>query len=64
MFAMIISWTSLKMSYIKLITRSAGQILKKPCMHHRGHVFSPVLLKDGQNVCLDDVMNEFENWTC
>ena len=26
-------------------TRSLGQILKKPCVCSRGHIFSPVIMK-------------------
>ena len=35
----------------------------KPCVHSRGHTFSPILLKVGQNVCLDDIRDKFENWS-
>ena len=61
MFALINSWTSLKKGHIESKTRLASQIFEKPCLQRRGHIFSPVLLKDGQNVCLDDISDEFEN---
>ena len=64
MFALIISWTSSKMGHTESITRSTGQILEKPCVHHIGHIFSPALLREGQNVCLDDISDEFENRSC
>ena len=54
MFALMISWTSLKISHVKSETRS----------NFRGHIFSLVLLKEGQNVSLDDISNEFENGSC
>ena len=44
MFALMISWTTLKMGRIKEKNRSSGHILEKPFIHHRGHIFSPVLL--------------------
>ena len=31
-----------------------------PCVRSRGHIFSPIIMKLGQNVCLD----EFENGSC
>ena len=39
---------------------SAGQMFEKPFVRQRGHIFSPVLLKDGQDVCLHDISDEFE----
>ena len=48
------------MGPIKLKTRLEGQIAMKPCIHYRGHI----LLKDGQNVCLDDISDDFENESC
>ena len=42
-------------------TRSPGQILGKPCVRSRGHIFSRILMKVGQDVCLDDISDEFEN---
>ena len=29
-------------------------MLKKPCEHSRGHIFSLIIMKLGQNACLDD----------
>ena len=42
-------------------TRSLGQILEKPCVRSRGHIFSRILMEVGQDVCLDDISDEFEN---
>ena len=36
---------------------SLGQILEKPCVHSRGHIFSPIILKVGQNVGFDQILN-------
>ena len=35
-----------------------------PCVHSRGHIFSPILMKLGQNVCLDKISDEFEIGSC
>ena len=42
-------------------SRSPGQILEKPSERSRGHIFSRILMKVGQDVCLDDISDEFEN---
>ena len=45
------------MGHVGSKTRSPGQILEKPCVRSRGHIFSRILMK----VCLDDISDEFEN---
>ena len=52
------SWTTLKLGHIRSKTRSQGQILRKPCVRSRDHIFSPILMKPGQNVCLDDISDK------
>ena len=49
------------MGHVGSKTRSPGQILEKPCVRSRGHIFSRILMKVGQDVCLDDISDEFEN---
>ena len=49
------------MGHVGSKTRSPGQILGKPCVRSRGHIFSWILMKVGQDVCLDDISDEFEN---
>ena len=49
------------MGYVGSETRSPGQILGKPCVRSRGHILSRILMKVGQDVCLDDISDEFEN---
>ena len=44
--------------------RSLGQILEKPYVRCRGHIFSPITMRSGQNVCLDRVSDEFDIWSC
>ena len=35
-----------------------------PCVRSRGHSFGRILMKVGQDVCLDEISNEFENGSC
>ena len=42
-------------------TRSQVQILEKPCVCSRGHIFSPIIMKLGQNVFIDKILVVFEN---
>ena len=42
-------------------SRSLGQILDKPCVSSRGHILSQIIMKLGQNVCLDEISKEFKN---
>ena len=55
---------SLKMGHVGSKTRSLGQILEKPCVRSRGHILSRILMEVGQDVCLDDISDEFENGSC
>ena len=52
------------MGHVGSKTRSLGQILEKPCVHSRGHIFSLIIMKHGQNVCLDELSDESENGSC
>ena len=61
MFVLIKSRTSLKMGHVRSKTRSLGQISEKPYVHSRGHIFSSIIMKLGQNVCLDEIPDVFEN---
>ena len=49
------------MGHVGSKTRSIDLISEKPCVHSRGHIFSLIILKIGQNVCLDEILDEFEN---
>ena len=42
-------------------TRSLGQVLEKPCVCSKGHIFRQIIMKFGQNSCLDEVLDEYEN---
>ena len=52
---------SLKMDHVGSKTRSLGQIVGKPCVRSRGRIFSLIIMKIDQNVCLDQISDEFEN---
>ena len=53
------SRTSLKMGDVRSKIKSLGQILEKPCVRSGGHIFSPIIMKFGQNVCLDEISDEY-----
>jgi len=52
MFVLTISMSSSNMGYVGSKTRSPGQILGHSCLHHRGHMCYPILIKLCQNVFL------------
>ena len=58
------SRTCLKMGLVGPKTRSLAQILEKPCVRSRGHIFSPIIIKLGQNLCLDQISDELEIGSC
>ena len=40
--------------------RSLGQILEKKCVRSRGYIFSPKIMRLGQNICLDEVYDKLK----
>ena len=44
--------------------RSLGQIVGKPSVRSRGHIFSPIIMKLGQIICFDKMSEHFENGSC
>ena len=40
-------------------TRSLGQILEKSYTRSRDHIFRLILMTRGQNICLNDISEEF-----
>ena len=52
------------MGHVRAKTRSLDQISEKPNVHSSGHIFSPIIMKHGQNVCLDEISDKFENGSC
>ena len=61
MFAVMKSGTNMKMVHVRSRTSSLGQILEKLCVRSRFHIFSPIIMKLGQNVCLDLISDKIEN---
>ena len=53
-----------KMGHAGSKTRSLGQMLEKPCVYSRDQIFSLLLMKLGQSVCLDEIVYMFENRSC
>ena len=49
------------MGYVRLKSRSLVQILEKSCVCCRAHIFSPIIMKLGQDVCLGKISDESEN---
>ena len=54
MFVLTKSWRRLKIVYVRSKTRSLGQILEKPYVCSRGHIFGPIIMKLGWNICPDE----------
>ena len=55
------SQSGLKMGHVRSKTRSLGQIFERPCVCSRGLIFSLIIMKLDQNVCLGESLDEFEN---
>ena len=43
------------MGNVRSKTRSLGQILEKPYVCSGAHIFNAIIMKLGQNVCLDEI---------
>jgi len=59
-FVLTISRQSLNMGQGGSKTKSPGQILGNSCLHSRGYICDLILMKLGQNVCLDSVYAKLE----
>ena len=55
MFVLRISRPPSNMGHVGSKTRSPGQILGNSCLHSRGQIGDPILMKLDQNVCLGQV---------
>ena len=64
MFVVMMSRSSLNLGHVGSKTRSVGQIKEKSCLPSRGHIFDPVFMKLGENVCLNDVWVQFGSGSC
>ena len=63
-FVLMKSQKRLKMGHGGSNAKSLSQILEKPCVRSKGHIFSPILLKLDQNICLDEILDEFDKGSC
>ena len=61
MFCLDVIYDELENGYV---SQKLGQILEKPSVRFRGHIFSPIIMLFGQNVFLDEMSDEFENASC
>ena len=52
------------MGYVWSKTKSLGKIFEKPCVCCRGHIYRPMIMKLDQNVCVDELSDEFQNGSC
>lgn len=64
MFVLTISGSSLNPGHVGSRTRSPGLILEKSCLHSRGHICDPILMKRDQNVGFDNILVKFESGAC
>ena len=55
---------SFKMDHVGSKMRSLGQMLEKSCVPFRGHILSQIIMKLGQNFCLDETSHEYEKGSC
>ena len=60
MFVSKKSQVSLKMGHARSKTRTLSQTLKKPRVPSRGQIFSLIVMKHGQNVCLSYISDTFK----
>ena len=56
------SCTNLKTGHVRSKTRSPGHTLEKTCVHLRGHISGPIIMKLVQSVYLDEISKEFKKW--
>ena len=58
-----ISQSSSNMGDVGSKTRSVGQIMEKPCVHSRGHIFGPIFIKLAQTEILFILSKFDDDWT-
>ena len=49
-------------SAVSGVRRASSVVNFLPCVRSRGHSFGRILMKVGQDVCLDEISDEFEKW--
>ena len=55
---------SMKIGCVGSKTRLLDQILEKPCVHSKGHIFNLIIMKCDQNVCLDEISDKLGTGSC
>ena len=58
---------SCKSSTLVMLGQKLGHCInlgKTLCTRYGGHIFRPICMKLGQNVFLNETLDEFENWSC
>ena len=48
-------------SAVSVISRASFVVNFLACVRSRGHIFSPIIMKLRQNVCLNKISDDFEN---
>jgi len=64
MFVLAISRPSSNLGHVGSKTRSPGKIFENSCLHSRGHICDPILMKLDQNVCFSNFEAKFEFGSC
>ena len=44
-----------------MLGQKLGQMLEKPCVRSRNHSFIPIIMKIGENVFHDEILDKVEN---
>ena len=55
----LVGQMGLNLGHLGSLTRSVGYIKEIPCGHSRNHISCSIDFKIGQNVCLDEISDEF-----
>ena len=51
-------------SAVSVVRRALSIVNFLPYVRSTGHIFSAIIMKRGQNVCLGEISDEFENGSC
>ena len=51
-------------SAVSVVRRASSVVNFLPCVRSRGHSFGRILMKVGQDVCFNEISDEFENGSC
>ena len=49
---------------LSVVHRASSVVNFLPCVRCRGHIFGPISMKLGQNVCLNKISDEIEIGSC